>query len=209
MSDKKYIIMGPQGSGKGTQAKTLAAKLSLTHISTGELFRQTVLEGSELGKKVQQVIDQGILMPDDITNQLVADRISDTHGFILDGYPRNLAQAQFLDKISPGTKTIYLELNDDEAVERIAGRRSCPLCGAVYHIKYSPTREDGVCDKCGGNLVQRADDVPEVIRARLKTFHTQTEPLLDFYEKSGRLIRIDGTPPILDVTSNMFAVLGL
>lgn len=201
--------MGPQGSGKGTQAKTLAAKLGIAHISTGDLFRQVVLEGTELGLKVKQLIDQGILISDDITNQLVADKISEQRGFILDGYPRNLSQAQFLDTIEPTVKVIYLELSDDEAVERIAGRRSCPLCGAVYHVKYSPSQEEGVCDKCGGNLVQREDDVPEVIRARLKTFHNQTEPLLDFYAKTDRLIKIDGTPPITEVTSNMFAVLGL
>lgn len=209
MSDKKYIIMGPQGSGKGTQAKTLAAKLNIKHISTGEIFRLAVLEGSELGQKVKQVIDQGILMPDDVTNALVKEKITEESGYILDGYPRTLAQAEFLDSISPDVKAIYLELNDDEAVERIAGRRSCPLCGAVYHVKYAPSQEEGVCDKCGGNLIQRNDDVPEVIRARLKTFHSQTEPLLEFYSKSGRLIKIDGMPPITEVTSNMFAALGL
>jgi len=195
--------MGPQGSGKGTQAKALAAKLGIPHISTGEIFRQVIVEGGELGQKVKATIDKGQLMPDEITNQAVAERIKGAHGFILDGYPRNLAQAQFLDTIAPAVKVIDLELSDDEAVARISGRWSCSICGAVYHSKYQPSKQEGVCDKCGGLLAQRGDDVPAVIRKRLQTYHSETEPLLQYYRERGRLLVIDGTPAIEEVTDSI------
>lgn len=195
--------MGPQGSGKGTQAKALAAKLGVPHISTGDIFRQAMNENSELGQKVKAVVDKGILMPDDITNQVVLAKIKDKTGFILDGYPRNLAQAEFLDTVAPKVRVIDLELTDDEAVVRIAGRWNCSVCGAVYHLKYSPPQREGLCDQCGGLLKQRADDVPEVIRQRLQTYHQATEPLLDYYRERGRLLVIDGAPPIEEVTRSI------
>ncbi|MBI5733383.1 MAG: nucleoside monophosphate kinase [Candidatus Kerfeldbacteria bacterium] len=207
--NQQFIFMGPQGSGKGTQAKALAAKLQVPHISTGEIFRQAMSAGSELGQKVKAVVDKGILMPNEITNQLVLAKIKDKNGFILDGYPRNLAQAEFLDRVAPEVQVIDLELTDDEAVARIAGRWNCSLCGAVYHLKYSPPKQEGLCDKCGGLLTQRADDVPAVIRQRLQTYHQATEPLLEYYRGRGRLLVIDGTPPIAEVTENIFRALGL
>ncbi len=201
--------MGPQGSGKGTQAKALAAKLQVPHISTGEIFRQAISEGGELGSRVETVVNQGILMPDEITNQLVLEKIKGKTGFILDGYPRNLAQVEFLDKVAPEVRVIDLEISDDEAVARIAGRWSCSQCGVVYHLEYSPPRQEGLCDKCGGLLTQRADDVPAVIRQRLQTYHQATEPLLEYYRHRGRLLVIDGTPPIEEVTKNIFKSLAL
>ncbi len=206
---QQFIFMGPQGSGKGTQAKALAAKLQVPHISTGEIFRQAISEGGELGSRVETVVNQGILMPDEITNQLVLEKIKGKTGFILDGYPRNLAQVEFLDKVAPEVRVIDLEISDDEAVARIAGRWSCSQCGVVYHLEYSPPRQEGLCDKCGGLLTQRADDVPAVIRQRLQTYHQATEPLLEYYRHRGRLLVIDGTPPIEEVTKNIFKSLAL
>ncbi len=201
LKNKQFVIIGPQGSGKGTQAKLLANNLDLVHISTGEIFRQAVGSGSDLGLKVKQVIDQGQLMPDDITNHLVAARLKESsQGFILDGYPRTLAQAEFLYKLAPDILVINLELPDDEAVSRIAGRRNCLKCGAVYHVHYQPPRLNNICDKCGSELSQRADDVPEVIRQRLKTYHNQTEPLLNFYKQKGVLLTVDGRPSIEEVS---------
>ncbi|MFZ5391123.1 MAG: adenylate kinase [Patescibacteria group bacterium] len=197
IKNRQFVIIGPQGSGKGTQAKRLAAGFGLVHISTGEIFRQAVSSGSDLGQQVKKVIDQGQLMPDDITNHLVATRLKESsQGFILDGYPRTLAQAEFLYKLEPGILVINLDLPDEEAVARIAGRRNCLKCGAVYHIDYQPPKKEGICDNCGANLSQRDDDVPEVIRQRLQTYHNQTEPLLNFYKQKGVLLTIDGRPAI-------------
>jgi len=205
----QFVIMGPQGSGKGTQAKLLADRFNLKHISTGEIFRQAVIEGGVLGQKVKEVIDQGQLMPDEITNNLVADKIKISQDFILDGYPRNLAQAQFLAKLVPGIKVINLQLSDEEAIKRIAGRRICPNCGAVYHLVYQPPIQPGICDRCGGRLQQRADDMPEAIKRRLDTYHRQTEPLLDYYDSRKQLITIDGSPSIEEVEKSIVESLKL
>ncbi|MBU1038783.1 adenylate kinase [Patescibacteria group bacterium] len=200
--NRHFVIIGPQGSGKGTQAKRLAAGFGLAHISTGEIFRQAVSSGSNLGQQVKEVIDKGQLMPDDITNHLVGARLGESpQGFILDGYPRTLAQAEFLYKLMPDVLVINLALSDEEGIKRIAGRRNCLVCGAVYHIDYQPPSQVGICNKCGGALEQRVDDVPEVIKQRLQTYHDQTEPLLEFYKQKGTLLTIDGHQTIDQVAS--------
>lgn len=212
MADKEYVILGPQGSGKGTQAQTLAGFLGIPQISTGDIFRQIEKSGSDFGKELAVLLKSGTLIPDDITNKLVADRLSQVdavHGFILDGYPRNLNQAKYLAELKPNLKAVYLKLSDEEAVSRLAERRSCPSCGKVYHLKFNPPKVGEVCDIDGSHLIQRSDDTEEAIRIRLQTFHRQTEPLLEFYNSRGRLIEIDGSPPISEVTASMRQQLGI
>ncbi len=212
MADKQYIILGPQGSGKGTQAQTLAGLLGIPQISTGDMFRQIAATDSDFGKELAGLLAAGTLVPDEVTNKLVADRLNQADtagGFILDGYPRNLAQAQYLFELKPDLTAIYLALSDDEAVSRLAQRRSCPSCSKVYHLKYNPPKVGEVCDIDGAHLVQRTDDTEEAIRIRLQTFHQQTEPLLKFYDARGRLIEVDGSPPIAEVTANLRQRLGV
>ncbi len=212
MGKYEYLILGPQGSGKGTQAQALANLLRIPHISTGDIFRQLAGQQSEFGQELDKILKTGQLVPDDITNKLVANRLaeSDTNsGFVLDGFPRNMKQAEFLAKIKPDVLAIYLELSDEEAVKRISGRRVCPNCQAVYHLQYNPPRVDEVCNIDGAHLLQRTDDTKEAVLVRLANFHQQTEPLLDFYHQRGKLKRIDGAPPIDVVTANLRAILGL
>lgn len=203
---REYLILGPQGSGKGTQAQALAKLLGVPQISTGDIFRQLAHSDSVLGRELAELLKSGQLVPDDVTNKVVAERLAQADaqaGFILDGYPRNLSQAQYLAQFKPHLVAIYLKLSDEEAISRLAGRRTCSVCGRVYHIKFNPPQVNEVCDLDGGHLIQRADDTPEAIRERLRIFHNQTEPLLDFYAQRGQLIEIDGSPPIAEVTEEL------
>jgi adenylate kinase len=194
------ILLGPPGAGKGTQAKLLASELRVPHISTGDMFRDHKSRGTEIGKKVQAIMDAGGLVTDDITNAMVKERLSRpdvASGFILDGYPRTTAQAEFLDRLlhSMGrsiTRTLSYEVAEEVLVDRMSGRRSCPKCGAVYHVTQSPPRLDGYCDRDGAGLVQRDDDKPETVKKRLQEYGTKTQPLRRFYRERKLLTEIEG-----------------
>ncbi|HEX9243372.1 MAG TPA: adenylate kinase [Anaeromyxobacter sp.] len=194
------ILLGPPGAGKGTQAKLLSSELKVPHVSTGDMFRDHKARGTPIGKKVQAIMDAGGLVTDDITNEMVKDRLARpdvTKGFILDGYPRTAAQAQYLDLLlhSMGrsiTRCISYDVPDEILVERMSGRRSCPRCGAVYHVSQNPPKRDGYCDKDDAGLVQREDDKPETVRKRLQEYMVKTEPLRRFYETRHLLTSIEG-----------------
>ena len=194
------ILLGPPGAGKGTQAKLLAAELRVPHISTGDMFRDHKSRGTEIGKQVQAIMDAGGLVTDEITNAMVKERLSRPDvaaGFILDGYPRTTAQAEFLDGLlgSLGrsiTRTLSYEVAEEVLVERLSGRRSCPKCGAVYHVTQSPPRRDGYCDRDDAGLIQRDDDRPESVKKRLQEYAAKTEPLRRFYRARRLLTDIEG-----------------
>jgi adenylate kinase len=192
------ILLGPPGAGKGTQAKLLARDLQIPHISTGDMFRDHKARGTELGKRVQAIMDSGGLVPDEVTNDMVKERLSRpdvAKGFILDGYPRTTAQAEFLEGLLRGrepAKVLSYEVVEKVLVDRMGGRRSCPSCGAVYHVTASPPRSEGTCDKDGGKLVLRDDDRPETVTRRLQEYQQKTEPLKRWYRERGSLVEIDG-----------------
>ena len=194
------ILLGPPGAGKGTQAKLLAQELRVPHISTGDMFRDHKARGTEIGKKVEAIMAAGGLVTDDVTNAMVKDRLARPDvapGFILDGYPRTTAQAEYLDKLlrSMGrsiTRCLSYEVADDMLVERMSGRRSCPKCGTVYHVSQNPPKRDGYCDRDGAGLVQRDDDKPETVKKRLQEYAAKTEPLRRYYQERNLLTEIEG-----------------
>ena len=212
----KIIMLGAPGAGKGTQAKKIAAKYEIPHISTGDIFRANIKEGTELGKKAKTYMDQGLLVPDELTVDLVIDRVGQDDckdGYILDGFPRTIPQAECLDAAleKRGEKVdfaINVEVPDENIVNRMSGRRACVGCGATYHIKYNPTKVDGVCDACGEKLVLRDDDKPETVEQRLRVYHEQTQPLIDYYTKEGILKEVDGTIDLEDVFAEITKILG-
>jgi adenylate kinase len=190
----KIIFLGAQASGKGTQAILLAKKLNVPHISTGDIFRNKVEEGDVLGKKLESYMDKGKLVPNRITNKVIKDRLQKKDikkGFILDGYPRTLIQARFLDKIVKFDKVVKIEISDREAVERIKNRRSCE-CGKTYNLKYNPPKKPEICDLCGDSLFTRDDDKPKAVRKRLSIYHKKIEPLIKYYTKKEILILVNG-----------------
>jgi len=194
------VLLGPPGAGKGTQAKLLTSELRVPHISTGDMFRDHKARGTELGKQIQAIMDAGGLVTDDITNAMVKERLSRPDcatGFILDGYPRTAAQAQYLDDMLKAmgrsiTRALSYEVAEEALVERISGRRSCPKCGAVYHVTATPPQKDGLCDKDGTALVLREDDKPENVRKRMQEYTSKTEPLKRFYADRGLVTVLDG-----------------
>lgn len=200
----KIIMLGAPGAGKGTQAKMISAKYGIPHISTGDIFRANIKNQTELGKKAKSYMDQGQLVPDELVVDLVADRIVQddcAKGFVLDGFPRTIPQAEALDAalVSMDTEIDYaidVEVPDENIIERMGGRRACVGCGATYHIVYNSTKVEGICDACGANLILRDDDKPETVKERLSVYHTQTQPLIDFYEAKGCLKAVDGTQAI-------------
>ena len=206
------ILLGAPGAGKGTQAELLVKKLAIPAISTGNMLREAIANGTELGKKAKQYMDEGSLVPDELILGIVADRVAQpdcSNGFILDGVPRTLAQAVALDM--RGVKidhVVSIEVDDSEIEGRMTGRRVCGACGASYHIVANPPKSEGVCDACGGELVIRKDDNPETVRNRLKVFHAETEPLKDFYAKLGSLKLVEGNQPIDQATADILAALG-
>ena len=212
----KIIMLGAPGAGKGTQAKKIAEKYHIPHISTGDIFRANIEDGTELGKKAKTYMDQGLLVPDELTVDLVIDRVGQDDckdGYILDGFPRTIPQAECLDAAleKRGEKVdfaINVEVPDENIVNRMSGRRACVGCGATYHIKYNPTKVDGVCDACGEKLVLRDDDKPETVQKRLGVYHDQTQPLIDYYTKSGVLKEVDGTVDMEDVFQAIVEILG-
>ncbi len=205
------ILLGPPGAGKGTQAKLLASEFKVPHVSTGDMFRDHKARGTPIGRKVQSIMDAGGLVTDDVTNEMVKERLGRpdvANGFILDGYPRTAAQAQYLDLLlhSLGrqiTRCLSYEVAEEVLVERMSGRRSCPKCGTVYHVSQNPPKRDGFCDRDDTGLVQRDDDKPETVRKRLQEYRSKTEPLRQFYRDRHLLTEIEGvgTPDgILAVT---------
>ena len=206
----KLVLLGPPGAGKGTQASIISRKFNIPHISTGDLFRENIRDKTELGKKVVEYSSKGLLVPDNITNEMVAQRLMKmdcANGFILDGYPRTIAQAKFLDKIQTIDKAINFQPTDQEVVRRISGRRTCPNCGAVYHIIYKKPKKKNICDKCSSELVQRDDEKPKVVKKRLEVYKKETTPLIEYYTKKGILENISAKPSIKDVTKYLIKLL--
>ena len=203
----RLIMLGAPGAGKGTQAAKVAESLHIPHISTGDIFRANIKNGTELGKKAKAFMDAGKLVPDELTCDLVADRLAQSdcsEGFILDGFPRTIPQAEALEEVLTklGTKIDYavnIDVPDEAIVSRMSGRRACVGCGATYHIVYNPPRTENVCDVCGQTLILRDDDKPETVQTRLKVYHDQTQPLIDFYSGKGALVTVDGTMGLEDV----------
>ena len=212
----KIIMLGAPGAGKGTQAKQIAAKYEIPHVSTGDIFRANIKNGPELGKKAKEYMDQGMLVPDELTCDLVMDRIAQDDckkGFVLDGFPRTIPQAEALtnalNKIGQAMDyAIDVDVPDENIVNRMSGRRACLNCGATYHIVFNPTKTEDVCDACGNETVLRDDDKPETVQKRLTVYHDQTQPLIDYYRNMNILKSVDGTQPMDEVFSNIVAILG-
>ena len=210
------IMLGAPGAGKGTQAKKIAAKYEIPHISTGDIFRANIKNGTELGKKAKTYMDQGLLVPDELVVDLVVDRVNQEdckNGYVLDGFPRTIPQAEALtDALEKlGQKMDYaidVDVPDENIVRRMGGRRACVGCGATYHIEYAPTKKEGICDTCGGELILRDDDKPETVQKRLDVYHEQTQPLIEYYTKAGILRTVDGTVDIDDVFQAIVDILG-
>ena len=213
----RIVLLGPPGSGKGTQAKVLTDKLGVPQISTGDMLRAAVAAGTPLGREAKAIMDRGALVPDSVIVGMVRERIGQADcrgGYILDGFPRTVAQAEALGGILGELKTpldtvLSLTVPAEDVVERIAGRRTCRGCGRMYHIRYSPTREPGRCDACGGETAQRDDDREETVRNRLRVYTEQTAPLESFYERQGLLKRIPGTGQIAEISGRMREALGV
>lgn len=212
----KIIMLGAPGAGKGTQAKQIADKYSIPHISTGDIFRANLKAGTELGNKAKEYMDKGLLVPDELTCDLVMDRIAQDdckNGFVLDGFPRTIPQAEALDaalaKINQKMDyAIDVDVPDENIINRMSGRRACLNCGATYHIVSIPTKVEGVCDRCGNPVVLRDDDQPETVQKRLEVYHAQTQPLIDYYKKQGILKSVDGTQPMESVFVAIVEILG-
>ena len=203
----KIIMLGAPGAGKGTQAKMIADKYGVPHISTGDIFRANIKNGTELGMEAKKYMDQGLLVPDELTVRILLDRVAQDdckNGYVLDGFPRTIPQAEVLD--SELTKlgdhidyAINVDVPDENIVKRMSGRRACLTCGATYHIEHVPPKKEGICDVCGSELVLRDDDKPETVKNRLNVYHEQTQPLIDFYTEKGVLKTVDGTVPMEEV----------
>ena len=212
----KIIMLGAPGAGKGTQAQMICDKYSIPHISTGDLFRSNIKNGTELGKKANEYMDKGQLVPDELTVQLLLDRVANDdckNGYVLDGFPRTIPQAEVLDKELSGLGdkvdfAINVDVPDENIVRRMSGRRTCPKCGASYHIEHIPPKKEGVCDRCGAELIQRDDDKPETVQNRLSVYHEQTQPLINFYDEKAILKTVDGTKDLNDVFADIVAILG-
>lgn len=203
----KIIMLGAPGAGKGTQAKMIAEKYGIPHVSTGDIFRANIKNGTELGKEAKKYMDQGLLVPDELTVKILLDRVAQADcagGYVLDGFPRTIPQAEVLDKALKELGdaidyAINVDVPDENIVKRMSGRRSCLSCGATYHIEHIPPRQEGICDACGQPLVLRDDDKPETVLNRLSVYHEQTQPLIDFYTEKGVLKAVDGTMDMQDV----------
>ncbi len=205
----KIVLLGAPGSGKGTQAKNIANKYNLTHISTGDIFRENIKAGTPLGLQVKEIIDKGNLCPDELTIELVKDRLSKKdceNGYLLDGFPRSIPQAVALDTFSSPDTIINLDVDLTKLEARITGRRSCPKCGGTFHVSF--IGDVKACPTCGGELVTRKDDTPETVKERLAVYQAQTQPLIDYYGKAGKVKDVDGNLPIDQVFAEIEKVLG-
>ena len=212
----KIIMLGAPGAGKGTQADMICGKYNVPHISTGDIFRANIKNGTELGQKAKGYMDRGELVPDSLVVDLVIDRIHQddcANGYVLDGFPRTIPQAEALDAAlaEAGESVDYainVDVPDENIVNRMSGRRACVKCGATDHIKYNAPKTEGICDNCGSELIQREDDKPETVLNRLSVYHEQTQPLIDYYDGKGLVKNIDGTKSLEDVFADITAILG-
>ena len=212
----KIIMLGAPGAGKGTQAKMIAEKCGIPHISTGDIFRANIKNGTELGAKAKEYMDKGLLVPDELVCDLVVDRIQQADcekGYILDGFPRTIPQAEALENALNAIEqkldyAIDIDVPDENIINRMSGRRACVGCGATYHVLFNPTKVEGKCDVCGESLILRDDDKPETVKKRLDVYHDQTQPLIDYYTKEGILKSVDGTKDLEEVFADIVAILG-
>lgn len=212
----KIIMLGAPGAGKGTQAKKIAEKYSIPHISTGDIFRANIKNNTELGKKAKTYMDKGELVPDELVVDLIMDRFKDAdcaNGYVLDGFPRTIPQAEALDKALAANNeavdfAINVEVPDENIINRMSGRRACVGCGATYHIQFNAPKVEGVCDTCGEKLILRDDDKPETVKNRLSVYHEQTQPLIDYYTTQGVLKTVDGTRDLNEVFQEIVDILG-
>ena len=207
----KLIILGAPGAGKGTQSEKISAKYNIPAISTGEILRNAIACGTELGMNAKSYMEAGQLVPDDVVVGIIKEYLTKDeckNGFILDGFPRSIPQAEALDNMGVKIDVVLsIEVADERIVERMSGRRVCPTCGASYHVSYKPSSNEGVCDKCGADLIIRKDDAPETVKARLQTYHNQTEPLKGYYASKGILREVIGQEEVEDTTALTFAAL--
>ena len=211
----KIIMLGAPGAGKGTQAKMIAEKYGIPHVSTGDIFRANIKNGTQLGMEAKQYMDQGLLVPDELTVKILLDRVANEdckNGYVLDGFPRTIPQAEVLDKALSklGDQIDYavnVDVPDENIVKRMGGRRACLSCGATYHIEHVPPKSEGICDSCGQELVLRDDDKPETVQNRLNVYHEQTQPLIEFYRAKGVLKTVDGTMDMKDVFEAIVSIL--
>ena len=212
----KIIMLGAPGAGKGTQAKMIAEKCGIPHISTGDIFRANIKNGTELGAKAKEYMDKGLLVPDELVCDLVVDRIQQADcekGYILDGFPRTIPQAEALENALNAIEqkldyAIDIDVPDENIINRMSGRRACVGCGATYHVLFNPTKVEGKCDVCGDSLILRDDDKPETVKKRLDVYHTQTQPLIDFYTERKVLVEVDGTQSMDKVFDDIMKILG-
>ncbi|CUO87710.1 adenylate kinase [Clostridium sp. NSJ-49] len=212
----KIVLLGPPGAGKGTQAKSISNRYSIPHISTGDIFRKNISEGTPLGIEAKSYMDKGQLVPDEVTINMVKDRLTwedCKNGYLLDGFPRTVAQAEALegflaDRNEKLDTALSIEVPSSFILERMTGRRVCPSCGASYHVKFNPPTKDGVCDVCGSDIVQRKDDTEETVSERLEVYERQTQPLIDFYNNKNLLSTVDGTKAINEVFESICSILG-
>lgn len=211
----KIIMLGAPGAGKGTQAKMIAEKYAVPHVSTGDIFRANIKNGTELGMEAKKYMDQGLLVPDELTVKILLDRVAQKdcqNGYVLDGFPRTIPQAEVLDRAlnEIGDKIDYainVDVPDENIIRRMGGRRACLSCGATFHVEHIPPKQEGICDTCGKELVLRDDDKPETVKNRLDVYHKQTQPLIDFYQAKGILRTVDGTVDMKDVFAAITAIL--
>ncbi len=211
----KIIMLGAPGAGKGTQAKRIAAQYGIPHISTGDIFRYNVKNATELGMKAKEYMDQGLLVPDELTLELIMDRFTKDdckNGYVLDGFPRTIPQAEALTAALAKQDdaidyAVNVDVPDEAIVSRMSGRRACLSCGGTYHVVFNPSKKDGICDACGGELVLRKDDSPETVQNRLLVYHEQTQPLIDYYKKQGILKEVDGTKEMEEVFRSITDIL--
>ncbi len=206
----RLVFIGPPGIGKGTYASILSKKYGIPHISTGDIFREEIARGSELGKKVKEYVEKGLLVPDDIVIEVVKQRLSQPDcqkGFILDGFPRTLKQAEALDQITKIDAAVLFQAPVEVIIERVSGRLVCPKCGAIYHVKWRPPKKPGVCDLCGAQLVRRKDDEPEVVRRRYEIYLQTFTPIIEYYRRKGLLIEVDASRQAEEVVADLEAKL--
>lgn len=213
----RIILLGAPGAGKGTQAKIISEKLNIPHISTGDIFRANIKGNTPLGQKVKEYMDKGELVPDELTVEIVKDRLGNadcSNGFILDGFPRTIPQAEYLDKVLVQMDikldmALLIDVKDEDIIQRMSGRRVCTNCGATYNVVFNPTKVEGICDVCKSPVIQRADDAAETVLNRLETYHKQTQPLINYYEKAGKLKVAEGAGEVDETSARVMKVLGI
>lgn len=213
----RIILLGAPGAGKGTQAKIISEKLNIPHISTGDIFRANIKGNTPLGQKAKEYMDKGELVPDELTVEIVKDRLGNadcSNGFILDGFPRTIPQAEYLDKVLVQMNinldvALLIDVKDEDIIQRMSGRRVCTNCGATYNVVFNPTKVEGICDVCKSPVIQRADDAAETVLNRLETYHKQTQPLIDYYEKAGKLKVAEGAGEVDETSNRVMKVLGI